>query len=690
MFTLHAEGRSWRTMVISAVAHLGVMGGLAIPALVVAVSALLFAVARAQTSGVSLSAMGVVTAVAVLLVAWGGAPARVTAAGGVLALGVGAGIRMAGRARRRRAAARRGRREFLRHAAAVPRDAARAERARFAAELHDVVGHRLTGVVVTAGAALRLDDPELRAAALRHAAEAGRAALAELDALGASLDPARSVHELDALAAAFARADYRRGVRVVTREGAALAYRVLREGLTNAARYAVGATVRARVDADGDVLLVEVRDSGGTAAGDGLGTGTGLDTLRRAVAEAGGRLDAGPHEGGWLVRMSLPGAAGEPSVRVPAAGRRPGTIAPSVWPRLWGRASADAALVVLAFALPLGACLIPVGGPDAFSGSSAADALLAGVLAAHAAPLAWRRSAPRAAAVAACAVVLGWLLCEHRGWTPPHGTDVLLWCWWADLVLVHAAASRARRPVAGSWPVPLVVAAVAGAALAGDGVAHRSIAWAVFTAAALVPVLVCWAFGLRAGRRRRAGTNAWTALHRAVGHHAATAAHEERTRLVRSLRGTARAHVHAAVSAAGREDLQDVLMRSRAAMLVMQDLVTELRAAPADDDPPPTLAGLRTLAARHRAALRVTGPVRPLPASAEVTAYRTVEALIEDETPIALHHGPDGLDLTIGPRRPGSPGVPRSLRDRIDAAGGTLSVAAGGTVRVWLPQTDPR
>ncbi|KAA9379950.1 hypothetical protein F5972_10025 [Microbispora cellulosiformans] len=676
-------------MVIGAVAHLGVMGGLAVPALVVAVSALLFAVARARTLGVSLSAMAVVTAVAVLLVAWGGAPARVTAAGGVLALGVGAGIWTAGRARRRRAAARLGRRELLRHAAAVPRDAARAERARFATELHDVAGHRLTGVVVTAGAALRLDAPDLRAAALRHAAEAGRAALAELDALGASLDPARTLHELDALAAAFAQAGYRRGVRVVTREGAALAYRVLREGLTNAARYAAGATVRARVDADGDVLLVEVRDSGGTAAGDGLGAGTGLDALRRSVAEAGGRFDAGPHEGGWLVRMSLPGAAGEPPVRARAAGRRTHTVAPRVWLRLRGPASADAALVVLAFALPLGACLIPAGGPDVFRGSAVADALLAGVLAAHAAPLVWRRSAPCAAAMAACAVVLAWLLCEHYGWTPSHGTDVLLWCWWADLLLVHAAASRARRRVAGSWPVPLVVAAVAGAALAADGVAHRFTAWAVFTAAALVPALVCWAFGLRAGRRRRAGSDAWTALHRAVDDHAAAAANEERARLLRGLRGTACAHVRAAVSAAEREDLQDVLTRSRAAMLVMQDLVTELRAAPADDDPPPTLAGIRTLATRHRAALRVTGPVRPLPASAEVIAYRTVEALIEDETPIGLHHVPDGLDLTIGPRRPGAPGVPRPLRDRIDAGGGTLSITADGTVRVWLPQTDP-
>ncbi|OPG05161.1 hypothetical protein, partial [Microbispora sp. GKU 823] len=69
------------TMVISAAARLGVMGGLAVPALVVAVSALLFAVARARTLGVSLSAMG-----------------------------VGAGIWTAGRARRRGAAVRLGRR----------------------------------------------------------------------------------------------------------------------------------------------------------------------------------------------------------------------------------------------------------------------------------------------------------------------------------------------------------------------------------------------------------------------------------------------------------------------------------------------------------------------------------------------------------------------------------------------------
>ncbi|MFJ9153427.1 histidine kinase [Streptomyces sp. NPDC102270] len=92
--------------------------------------------------------------------------------------------------------------------AAVPLFAALVERDRLAAELHDVAAHRVTGIVVAAGAALRLADRERTGDALRHASEAGRGAVRELVRLTGLDATAAGFAEVDALAAAHA-VDYR-------------------------------------------------------------------------------------------------------------------------------------------------------------------------------------------------------------------------------------------------------------------------------------------------------------------------------------------------------------------------------------------------------------------------------------------------------------------------------------------------
>ncbi|MEV0974662.1 histidine kinase [Microtetraspora glauca] len=672
-----------------------VVGGVRVPVAIATAVVVLYALARRRTAGAS--ALGVVGAAVVtaVAVAAGGASPRITAAGAALALGAGAALWALGRSRRRRAAAREGSAEYVLQAAAVSRQAARAERSRFAAELHDVVAHRLTGVVVSAGAARRLsarspDGPALRDEAIRHAGEAGRAALAELDALGDALDPPRALADLDALVAAHPGARYRRGVAEATEEAVALAFRVSREALTNAARYASGTPVHVRVYADGHDLVVEVRDSGGAAAGSGLGSGTGLEALRRAVAAAGGGLDAGPEGSGWAVRARLPQAVPapwSPLPRMPLISRMWRTVAgrTALGPR--GTRALDTALALLAFALPLGAGLIPAGGPDVFATSGPGRALLAVLLAAHAAPLVFRRALPRVAPFAASVALLAWLACDRSGWTAPHSTDMLLWCWWADLALVHSAASNAPggRNARRTWPVPVAVAAVAGLALVSDGVTHVLAGWAVFTGGAAVPALTVWALGLRAGARRRARAAAETSLRDTVERDAAEAARAERLRLVRGLRDTAGARVAAVVAAAHRGDLDGVLAEARAAMTAMRELLAGLRADPAaDDDLPPTVASLTALAARYRAVTRLTGAVRPLPGAVEVAAYRAVEALITDEARVTVRFAPDGLEITVAPRR--DPGPPRALRAMVDAAGGTLTATADGTVRVWLPE----
>ncbi|MGI5487905.1 histidine kinase [Microtetraspora malaysiensis] len=661
------------------------VAGVGVPVAVLASAAALYALARRRTAGASALGVVAVAAATAVVVAGIGASPRIVAACAALAFGAGAALWALGRSRRRRAAVREGSAHYFLQAPAVSRHAAREERARFAAELHDVVAHRLTGVVVSAGAASRLDDPELRAEALRHAGEAGRAALAELDQLADALEPPRPLRDLDALVADRPHVTYTRSVAAATETSSALAFRVLREALTNAERYAAGAPVRVTVDADGRDLVVDVQDGGGAPTGEGLGSGSGLDALRRAVAAAGGRLDAGPEGSGWRVLARLPDAVPAPPAPT-SAGEPSNPACPVLGPR--GTRALDTALALLAFALPLGAGLIPAGGPDVFAASGAARGLLAVLLAAHAAPLAFRRAMPLAAPLTASAVLLAWLACERLGWTAPHSTDVLLWCWWADLVLVRSAASnapsgrRARR----TWPVPVVVAAVAGLALAGDGVTDPLLAWAVFTAGCAVPALAMWALGVRAGSRRRAGVAAEESRRDTVERHAARAAHAERLRLIRGLRATARVRVAAVVAAADRGELPAVLAEARAAMAVLRELLAGLRADPgSDDDPPPTLAGIAGLAARHRVATRLTGEIRPFPPAVEVAAYRAVEALIADEARVGIHFAPDALEITVTGAHEAAP--PRELRAMVDAADGTVTIAAGGTVQVWLPGT---
>jgi signal transduction histidine kinase len=201
----------------------------------------------------------------------------------------------------------------------------RYERARIASELHDIVAHAISVMVVqaTAGQRLAAHDPELTAEAFEAIAGAAREAeqdmgrlvalLSDPDAIGRAPDLAL-VEELVARAAGS-------GLDVTLRlegerEGlpagvAQIAYRVVQEGLTNALRYASGAAVTVTVRGESGALAVEVQN--GRPPGDaspslaGAGTGNGLRGLHERVAACGGEVDAGPTAaGGWRLSARVP------------------------------------------------------------------------------------------------------------------------------------------------------------------------------------------------------------------------------------------------------------------------------------------------------------------------------------------------------------------------------------------------
>jgi signal transduction histidine kinase len=198
--------------------------------------------------------------------------------------------------------------------------ALRHERARIAAELHDIVGHAISVMVIQAAAGQRLVDRDpVRAkqafAAIAESARQGREDLRRLIELLGGTEVAGP--DLSLIEEVVTRAS-RGGLDVSCRfegdrEGVAaptahVAFRVVQESLTNALRYAPGAPVRVLVSGSGRGLTVSVENDPSVQQRPGLsGTGRGLIGLRERVQELGGQLLAGPAPGGgWLVEATLP------------------------------------------------------------------------------------------------------------------------------------------------------------------------------------------------------------------------------------------------------------------------------------------------------------------------------------------------------------------------------------------------
>ncbi|MFS0703991.1 sensor histidine kinase [Cellulomonas sp. 179-A 9B4 NHS] len=202
-------------------------------------------------------------------------------------------------------------------------DAARAtERARLARELHDVVTHHVTAMVVQAEAARYVTaDPARVAASLTAVTSTGRRAIDDLRNLLDVLDPAHgpgdrmpTVGDVAALVETTRLGgqpvEYLEEGSSATQPGSAevTAYRVVQEALTNALKHARGSRTVVRVRHQERSIDVEVTTEGGTPAAEPReGSGRGLAGLRERVALLGGDLDAGREaDGGFVVHARIP------------------------------------------------------------------------------------------------------------------------------------------------------------------------------------------------------------------------------------------------------------------------------------------------------------------------------------------------------------------------------------------------
>jgi signal transduction histidine kinase len=205
----------------------------------------------------------------------------------------------------------------------VAREAVVEERARIARELHDVIAHNVSMMVVQAGAERRVlrEEQAPTREVLETVEQIGRGALTEMRRLvgmlrsdaDESLAPQPGLDDLTALVSQVREAGLPVELRVVgePRElpaGIELsAYRIVQEALTNALKHAGEARAEVHVRYGPDSLELEIVDDGTTAAAERPSGGHGLVGMRERVALYGGRLDAGRRSGGgFAVRVLLP------------------------------------------------------------------------------------------------------------------------------------------------------------------------------------------------------------------------------------------------------------------------------------------------------------------------------------------------------------------------------------------------
>jgi signal transduction histidine kinase len=206
---------------------------------------------------------------------------------------------------------------------AAARIAVAEERARIARELHDIVAHAVSVMVLQVGA-VRHKLPDAFAEdrdALSSVERAGRTALTEMrrllaamraDGDEAELAPQPGLDGLDSLAEDVSRAGLPVRLHVhgepfpLPRAIDLSAYRIVQEGLTNALKHSRGSNADVTIRYQPDELHLEVRDDGvGAAASDGLGHG--LVGIRERVKIYGGEMTAGAANGsGFVLRTRLP------------------------------------------------------------------------------------------------------------------------------------------------------------------------------------------------------------------------------------------------------------------------------------------------------------------------------------------------------------------------------------------------
>jgi signal transduction histidine kinase len=207
----------------------------------------------------------------------------------------------------------------------MAREAVLSERTRIAREMHDAVGHRVSLMVLQAGAIeMAAGDPAKVEQLATNVQAAGRQALDELRQMvgvlrgsdggeDAPLGPQQGLEDLPLLVAESREAGmdvelHRRDRGPVDPVIGRAAYRIVQEALTNGGKHAPGAHVSVHVERhDGELLIRVVNGAATEPAGDAPGGGFGLVGLGERVRTLGGRLKAEPRlDGGFVVEAVLP------------------------------------------------------------------------------------------------------------------------------------------------------------------------------------------------------------------------------------------------------------------------------------------------------------------------------------------------------------------------------------------------
>ncbi|HEX6450144.1 MAG TPA: sensor histidine kinase [Trebonia sp.] len=211
------------------------------------------------------------------------------------------------------------------------RRATLAERLRIAREMHDIVAHHISVVVIQAQGAQRVadSDPARAKAAMADVERISRTALEEMRRLlgllrsgepaaplpDSTYVPSAGLADIDILAERLRRAGL--GVTVVRHGEPAdvpedvglTVYRIVQESLTNVLKHAGPAAVTVELDfSDGVAVTVTDDGRGASAALTGIpGAGRGTTGMRERVAALGGKLSVGPKPGGgYRVHVTIP------------------------------------------------------------------------------------------------------------------------------------------------------------------------------------------------------------------------------------------------------------------------------------------------------------------------------------------------------------------------------------------------
>ncbi|MBV1942606.1 histidine kinase [Streptomyces sp. BV286] len=605
------------------------------------------------------------------------------------------------------------------------------ERRRMERELHDVSAHHLTAVVVTAGAALGLRErrPELADQALEFAVGTGREVTR---ALGAVRAPAPSRGDVPPpeerlldLVAGFRRLDQEVDCEIDSLPDGAVAeaaYGIVREALTNVARYAPGAHTRVLCrygDTRTDVVVTSTPPPAGAVAhGAGLGGGRGQGFLRSRAREAGGTVHSGPTaEGGWEVRAELPG-------------RTTTAVEPSA-PRAY-----RVAQVVVAAGLVLQPLLpaLAVRAEDTSSASQvSAGAFFALLATGQAVALLWLRKAPRTAFGMLLGLALLWPVAMEAGnysgpvllppalslfatcaalameptrtATPRKGREAVSKGGFAQRVVPHGPGSD-QPPPAGGHVTTVLLTVLVHAATATIAVLDRGTAvplWMVIAATTVGAALAGTAAHLTRRlrtRRRQADLRAHDERLAAWTEEAVRDAWTERRRIAAGLETTVLARTADMVTEAEAGRLDATASRAREALAAMRALLDTVREGETGHElrPQPTLQALDLLAHQLRATgrdieIRLTDRVpERLPTAVDLAAYHAAETVLTagGEEPAMLEFDSDGAMLTLtatGVPRAADSAVRQRLTTRVVTLGGTLTTGPQGTVSLRLPLT---